>query len=310
MKRPDVIEANAEVYKTRESWLKARRRGIGASEGAAVLGLHPYKSALEVFVDKTAEDVEELVPNMYMRAGTILEPAICDWYGDDTDRLLIDTGDFTIYRHPDYPHICATPDRLITPNGKPMGVLEAKNVSFGASASWKEGVPIHHRLQLQQQMGVLGLEWGSIVGLLGGNDLVFEDFDSDLSVWTEMIRALGEFWERVQNNDPPVADGSESSVRALERLYPKTKGSTVMLPEEIDEVDFELQEIKEAAKPYKKGGKAYTRQKELEGQIKSAIGASEVGLLSSGVSYSYKWQDRAEHMVKAGRYRGLRRRKK
>jgi hypothetical protein len=39
----------------KETWLTERRKGIGASEAAAVLGLSRYKSPLDVYLDKTGE---------------------------------------------------------------------------------------------------------------------------------------------------------------------------------------------------------------------------------------------------------------
>ena len=37
----------------REEWLQARRRGIGGSDAAAVLGLSPWKSNVRLWEEKT-----------------------------------------------------------------------------------------------------------------------------------------------------------------------------------------------------------------------------------------------------------------
>ena len=42
---------------TKESWLKLRKNGIGASEAAAACGLSRWKSPLEVWKDKVTEAV-------------------------------------------------------------------------------------------------------------------------------------------------------------------------------------------------------------------------------------------------------------
>lgn len=39
---------------TRADWLKLRRRGIGGSDVAAILGLSKWRTPLEVWQDKTA----------------------------------------------------------------------------------------------------------------------------------------------------------------------------------------------------------------------------------------------------------------
>ena len=40
---------------TREEWLARRRSGIGGSDVAAVLGLSPWKSPRQVWLDKTTD---------------------------------------------------------------------------------------------------------------------------------------------------------------------------------------------------------------------------------------------------------------
>jgi len=40
----------------REEWLEVRKRGIGSSDAASVVGLSPYKSQLELWLEKTGRD--------------------------------------------------------------------------------------------------------------------------------------------------------------------------------------------------------------------------------------------------------------
>ena len=42
----------------REEWLKVRKKGIGSSDAAAAIGLNPYKSQLELWMEKTGRDKE------------------------------------------------------------------------------------------------------------------------------------------------------------------------------------------------------------------------------------------------------------
>ncbi|MDO5538966.1 MAG: YqaJ viral recombinase family protein [Eubacteriales bacterium] len=43
-----------------EEWLRLRRQGIGGSDAAAICDLHPYRSAFQVYMDKTTEVAESL----------------------------------------------------------------------------------------------------------------------------------------------------------------------------------------------------------------------------------------------------------
>ncbi|MCH4874758.1 hypothetical protein EQV93_17170 [Pseudomonas sp. TMW22091] len=41
----------------REDWLAVRKQGIGSSDAAAAVGLNPYKSQLELWLEKTGRDI-------------------------------------------------------------------------------------------------------------------------------------------------------------------------------------------------------------------------------------------------------------
>ena len=53
-------------------WLCHRKKGIGGSDAGAVCGLNPYRSAMEVYLDKTTDDTEEF-DNEAMRQGREFE---------------------------------------------------------------------------------------------------------------------------------------------------------------------------------------------------------------------------------------------
>lgn len=40
----------------RDEWLGVRKQGIGSSDAAAAVGLNPYKSQLELWLEKTGRD--------------------------------------------------------------------------------------------------------------------------------------------------------------------------------------------------------------------------------------------------------------
>lgn len=44
---------------SREDWLRERRTGIGGSDAGAICGLNPYSSPMDVYLDKTSEEVSD-----------------------------------------------------------------------------------------------------------------------------------------------------------------------------------------------------------------------------------------------------------
>ena len=55
-----------------EKWLLYRKQGIGGSDAGAVCGLNPYRTAIQVYYDKTSDEVE-VIDNEAMRQGRELE---------------------------------------------------------------------------------------------------------------------------------------------------------------------------------------------------------------------------------------------
>ncbi len=66
---------------SREAWLAVRKDGIGSSDAAAAVGLNPYKSQLELWLEKTGRDagLPKSDPHDEESAtywGNILEPIV------------------------------------------------------------------------------------------------------------------------------------------------------------------------------------------------------------------------------------------
>ena len=77
----------------REQWLEVRKGGIGSSDAAAAVGLNPYKSQLELWMEKTDRDggLPKTNPNdetspMYW--GTLLESIVAAHYTKRTGNTV------------------------------------------------------------------------------------------------------------------------------------------------------------------------------------------------------------------------------
>lgn len=68
----------------REVWLRDRKKGIGGSDVAAVLGLNPWRTPLDVFNEKTAETVDDKPQSEAAHFGTILEDVVADEFARRT----------------------------------------------------------------------------------------------------------------------------------------------------------------------------------------------------------------------------------
>lgn len=79
------------------SWLAFRGKGIGSSDAAAVLGVSPWKTAFQLWEEKTGKTKKEFTPNWAMERGNQLEPKARAAY-----ELLHDA---------DMPPVCMTHDK-------------------------------------------------------------------------------------------------------------------------------------------------------------------------------------------------------
>lgn len=92
----------------RENWFKERKTYIGGTEIGAIIGANPYRTALDVYLDKTSEGVVE-ISSEPAYWGTTLESVIAEEYSKRTGfDVEVPVG---LIRHKDHKFIAANIDR-------------------------------------------------------------------------------------------------------------------------------------------------------------------------------------------------------
>ena len=59
-----------------EEWLNWRKKGLGGSDIAAILGISKWSSAIDIWLQKTNQKFDETIENEAMTWGKILEASI------------------------------------------------------------------------------------------------------------------------------------------------------------------------------------------------------------------------------------------
>jgi len=219
----------------RDAWLAARRKGIGASEIAAVLGISPWESPFSLFWRKVQGwDFE---PSAEMEWGNRLEPAVAQKYADAHPEY--EFGDGHLDEHPFHPWMLATPDRYVWLVDKPTlnihGLLELKTAH--SADGWGEpgtsDIPVYYRAQVLWQMAVVDVEWADLAVLIGGSDYreytVFRD-EKDIAV---MVEAGRRFMARIEAGDPPPLDDHHATLATVKRLHPDLDDTEAQIPPDI-----------------------------------------------------------------------------
>jgi len=250
-----------------QEWLKARKKGIGGSDAAAIAGLNKWKSPVAVYLDKIGQASEEDRAGESAYWGNVMEDIVAQEFSKRTGLKVRRRN--AILQHPEHPFMLANVDRLIV--GKKEG-LECKTASEYLKEEWKDDeVPAQYLIQCQHYMAVTGYEAWWIAVLIGGNKFVYKKIERDEELIQYLIDIEKNFWENhVLANVPPMFDGSDASSELLKIMYPEAVPETEIelspdankLIEALDQVNAELKDLE-------------TRKKEYENQIKAMMGENE-----------------------------------
>jgi len=213
----------------REDWLEIRRTGIGGSDAAAAVGLNPYKSQTELWLEKTGRDADLPKPDPNDTAepvywGALLEPIVTAAYSKQTGNRVRRVN--AVLRHPTVPFMLANLDREVI--GVPgVQILECKTAGAHGVRHWQDGPPEYVVLQVQHQLAVTGKQAADVAVLLCGQQLAVHRIKRDDALIANLMALEAEFWRHVETDTPPPGDGSASADRALRCLYPRDSGGTI-----------------------------------------------------------------------------------
>lgn len=220
---------------TREEWLAERKKGIGGSDAAAILGISPWATPVTVWLDKTGRSTPT-EPNHAMRIGTELEDLVARLYCENSGRTV---QRFNTMLHKG--HLLGNIDRLVIPEGAKVAshmgevrtdtLLECKT----SSRDWEDGVPLHYQTQVQVYMGLAPQVQHADVACLFLNRKTFETYrvERDDEVITMMSDKLNAWWEEYVVNDKMPPPTNEADCRLLwARSNP---GKTITATKEIEE---------------------------------------------------------------------------
>jgi putative phage-type endonuclease len=280
----------------RAAWLAERRKGIAASEAAAVLGLSPFAGPIDVYLSKLdlAPEPEETEP---MRWGRLLEPLIAEEYAARTGRRVVAQQVF-LRGYLGCP-VSATLDGL-TDAGHPV---EFKTVgAFGSRELGEEGtdeVPDHWLCQAAIQMYLCDQPRCDFAVLVGGQRFRTFTVEFNARLVEAMAPTFSTFWESVARREPPPFGMPDR--RALLALYPGAEGEVALGDDQAGAVDRWIAS-RELAKSAKEAAD------ECKDEVLRIMKGASIGRLPDGRIVTRKIVEVAEQVVtrKAYMYADLR----
>lgn len=252
----------------------ARRRGIGGSDLAAILGLSPWATPVDVWMQKTGR-AESTPTNARMHWGNTLEQAVAAEYARVTGYRIARAG--RMLQHPTLP-LVGHLDRVVSEDGTqprvsrrnpPSRILEVK--TSGSGDGWgEEGtdeIPPYYATQCIHYLGLSGAQVCDVAVLIRGSDFRRYIIERDEALIEQTQTFAAAWWERHVVADVAPAVQTVGDARAL---WPRSGGASVTASAEIAAACIELAKVKGDLKELD------ARESELTAQICATLGEAEI----------------------------------
>ena len=218
-----------------DGWLEQRKHGIGGSDVAAIMGLSPWRTPAEVWLEKTGRaEPQDLSDRPHVQRGVDLEAFV-------GERFKKRHGDFRTKR---VNAICQSIERpwaqasldyeVAEPNdqilrgkggkfqrGIEWGVLEIK--TSRNDSDWADGIPVYYMTQVQHYLSVTGRKY-AWVAVQFDSDWLWEyreyRIERDEEDIVAINAAVDTFWhDYVEKDVMPVLVGTAGEAKGLTDLY-------------------------------------------------------------------------------------------
>ena len=225
----------------------ARLSGIGASECAAIMGFDPYRTAHQIWLEKTGRlERENLDKNSFVYWGSVLEDDVADAYAEATGHKLRKIA--KTLRHAQYDWMLCHLDRKVIGHRKILECKTADKFAKGWGAAGSDHVPEQYIIQVQHQMAVTGYQEADIAVLIGGNDFRIYPIKKDPQLIDVVTQSVNNFWKNhVLADIPPQPT---SYVEAIQR-WPKDDGKGIEATDDIIKTIIDYKKSKQSAEDLK-----------------------------------------------------------
>lgn len=219
-----------------EGWLELRRKFVGGSDIAGILGDSPWATKFTIWCEKMGFSAKK--DTQSMKKGRELEESILEWVSSELKNKLSDKK-VEVFKSPAtyiWKNLGANLDGIAVIDGEEFGV-EIKTTS--SAEAWYE-VPVHYWLQCQLYMGVCELDKFYLAAKGPRWSKIYE-IERSFSTFEIIKKASKKFMASVkEKNHPPL------SYTAIELPYIKLLAEKGILNDNHDPavVFASLQELK------------------------------------------------------------------
>lgn len=193
-----------------ETWREERRKGIGGSDVAAIMGISAYSTPYQVWLDKVQGIHDDISDKPAVVWGNILEHIIGEYYAQEhPDRTVrrVNGMMYSIAR----PWAQASLDYEVRDPELGWGILECKTAGWRREEDWSDGVPTYYLTQVSHYLSVTGRPFADVAVLIAGQDYrEFRVMRDEEDIET-VNRAVDEFWHgNVESGVAPDVDAPDN----------------------------------------------------------------------------------------------------
>ena len=221
-----MIMIKAYEFKDHEEWLSIRNGYIGGSDASAVIGMNPYKSRYTLWAEKTGK-IPQFEGNITTRVGAYLEQLVADMFEEETGKKVRKKNRTMV--NEDYPFACANVDRLVVGEKAVLEIKTTNSIPLMRTLRNSDEFPDAYYAQCVHYLAVTGLDKVYLAALINCREFKVYELERDQAEIDALMKAEKDFWNLVETNTPPDADGEASTTETLTTLYPESNGETVNL---------------------------------------------------------------------------------
>lgn len=183
----------------RAEWLERRRKGIGGTDAAAILGLSRFRSPRDIWLDKLGLAPERPV-TAPMLWGLRLEDAIATAYSETTDVRLYRPPAIRRAKHVrDFPMIGSI-DRIAQDGSRFVELKTSRSdTGFAPADGWRDfppekRIPPDYYVQVQHYGEVLEADRADVAALFSGSDFRIYEIPIDREFGADLRSEESKFW--------------------------------------------------------------------------------------------------------------------
>jgi putative phage-type endonuclease len=228
--------------KNKQEWLKERKKYLGGTDLSSIAGLNPYRTALDVYLDKTSEDIA-CETNSAMHWGTLLEDIIAEEYGRIRGCRIEQPSQPII--HSKYKFLGANIDRWVISSDLPY-ILECKTAGFTKVKEWGDSgtdqVPESYLIQCAYYASICDVPKVDIAVLIGGQDFRIYTYERNRELEEKLIKIACNFWHNhIEKRIPPKCVNTKDTFN----LFPQSHNCEIVAESNIMEKWEQLKSLKE-----------------------------------------------------------------